>query len=75
MNPPRAFPYRPKEDAPMRDWSRLWTRLRVSMSTRGQPRPKKPPRGKAGGGEPVPADPKPRPTLLTGGAEAPLDEA
>jgi hypothetical protein len=25
------------------------------------------------GGEPVPADPKPRPTLLSGGAEAPVE--
>jgi hypothetical protein len=52
----------------MSDWiAKLGSRMR------GLPR-KKPPRGK-GGSAPAPVDPKPRPTLLTGGAEAPLDEA
>jgi hypothetical protein len=39
---------------------------------RGPP-PRRPRRGLEGGGEPVSADPKPRPTLLTGGAEVPVE--
>jgi hypothetical protein len=41
----------------------------------GPPRQKPPRRGKGGGSATAPVDPKPRPTLLTGGAEVPLDEA
>jgi hypothetical protein len=48
----------------------------ASRRGREKPRrgpPRRPRRDLEGGGEPVPADPKPRPTLLTGGAEAPVE--
>ena len=57
----------------MADWIDKLDRRMRGIPARGLPRKKPPRRGKGEGGEPVPADPKPRPSLLTGGAEAPVE--
>lgn len=46
---------------------------RMAAAAGRRPEPPKRRRG-LGGGEPVPAVPKPRPSSLTGGAAAPIDE-
>ena len=66
-----------KGDAPVR--SRPWRDAEIGPKERRAQMPagkRKPPKRRRGGpqaGEPAPVEPKPRPTTLTGGAEAPIE--
>lgn len=51
----------------------LYDMLHLYLGNRSGPARRGPRRDLDDGGEPVPAHPKPRPTLLSGGVEAPVE--